>query len=428
MQLIFITNRVSDIVQTIPHFEFYFDFLTRITIFTPEECVSEIQTSLPKCEVIDENKLLSKKKYVYFNQLKSKHQRNHTKINYLLRSCLAESDFVDNEFIMADDDSRPLTPISIEFFKKNGVYNAYFMCTILQYISYISNINDTNYRNIPFYEIHYDMNDLFKKLNLPSLMYASHMPQIINKEIFKKSVIYFSDFSHTHTMDEWSTYFNYGSHFFSEKFNIKLYETMCWPHLNFEFTLPNNYSFELLYQNDTIVSTYSNGSIFSDISPAFSSDQDRKNAIKISRYKTVQDSTIFKTGIIPLYKISNSCESFRNKEYITCIGKPMEIATFGPYLNLKRGVYKCTLNIEKLSSDKFPVCYVDVTSQNGSNLILKPFPLLTKTKYLDNFKTNNIYSFNFELFSFEPGVEIRTYLNQFATPYQFKSIQIDHCN
>lgn len=422
MQIVYISNRIKEMIDTINHVHKYMSFVREIVIFCPPKMISTFQSQLPNTKILDENSLLGREQKK-FNKLKNSSQANHDIINYLLRKGLATHPEVADEFIMSDDDYHPIKNINLGFFKNTyGQYNAYFMTSIEHYVGFISQKNDANIRNVPFHTVHQDMLKLFKSVGLPSLMYAAHMPQIINKRILKESTEYFSLFSNKYRIDEWSTYFNYAISKYPSKFNNKLYETMCWPHLDFALSVPNDYSFELIYQDDTIKSPYDEGGIFEGLLREFSADQDAVNAEKIRRYWRKQldyysGDRMYKGKEI---RIHEGCT--RNGDTIICTGDNGNCATFGPYAKLPAGNYVAQIcfSVKNIKTDAFFL--IDICADSGEDIVLQATTINTH-----NSKTNDgisyVTDFKFTLEKTYNDVELRTYISGSSNMYTLDSIE-----
>ena len=422
MQIIYISNRLNEMADTIKHVQKYMQFISDIVIFCPSQMISNFKSQLPDIKILDENELLSNEKSK-FDALKNNHQANHDIINYLLRKGLALHPDVADEFIMSDDDYRPIKNIDLGFYKNNyGQYNAYFMTSIEHYIGFISQKNDDNVRNVPFHKVHHDMLRLFKSVGLPSLMYAAHMPQIINKRILRESAEYFSQYSDEFRIDEWSTYFNFAIVKYPNRFNNKLYETMCWPHLDFALAVPDDYAFELIYQDDTIKSPYDDDEIFEGLARDFSENQDAVNKEKIKRYWRKQldyysGSRLYKGKEL---RMNEGCT--KNGDQIICSGENGDCATFGPYARLSAGDYvaKICFSIKNISTDEFFL--IDICAGSGEKIILNSMGINKK-----NAKTEDGISFTsevkFKLPQMFSDIELRTYICGSSNMFTLDSIE-----
>jgi hypothetical protein len=165
-------------------------------------------------EVITESSILSSEEIANLSNL------DHQRRNFLLRSKLVNSNKVDSHFIMSDDDARPLKPVTIETFIKEGRYRRYFFYDLA---SWGNNQTEFDLGQISTYAV-------LDCENLEHLSYASHMPQIIDRKLFRESTTFFQFYSKQHPLCEWSTYFNYAANRHPEKFQPpEAFVTLCWP-------------------------------------------------------------------------------------------------------------------------------------------------------------------------------------------------------
>lgn len=408
MQIVYISNRLSEMAETLLHVRKYMGFASEILVFCPPDMVDDFKSRLPNVMVMDERILIKDRNVL--NNLNKSHDENHDIINYTLRKGLSVCDMVADEFIMSDDDYRPIRDIEEDFFKvASGRYNAYFMTSIEHYVGFISQGIDTNRRNVPFHKVHRDMLRLLKSLGMPSLMYASHMPQIVNKNIFHESVEFFEEMGKGFRLDEWSTYFNFGLSRYPDLFSNKLYETMCWPYLNFSLCSPNDYSFELYYQDDIIKSPYADGELFEDIPKLFSEDQDAVNHEKIERYRRRQldyysGSRVYKGRDI---RMNDGCS--RDARGVLCMGQAGHCVTYGPYAKLTEGNYRAIIRfwVKKAAGDVF--FRIDMCGNAGSESILGSTGIGRANASV---QPDGSYACEipFSLPTFFPDVELRTFV------------------
>ena len=145
---------------------------------------------------------------------------DHQTRDYLLRTSLSGIGDIAEEFIMSDDDYRPLEVLDSSFFKEEDRYHSYF-CYDLKEWTHGSNAFDVGQQ---------DTYQLLKYLKFPLLSYASHMPQIINKRILLESQQTFAPFIERLALCEWSTYFNFAHMSYPDVFHSpRPYKTLCWP-------------------------------------------------------------------------------------------------------------------------------------------------------------------------------------------------------
>ncbi len=215
LQFVFISINKHNLEGTIRAIDTNIDFVKEYIIVTSKKYIDsfkEIKTS-NKITVIDENDILGKYKDGFS-------KRDHVTKNWLLRTSLLNIENLDDEFIMLDDDNRPLKKIELDkFITSDGKYNAYYFFNMLDWT-----YNHTDYDIGQKYT-----RDILIKNNYEFISYSCHCPQIINKQIFKEASEKFFDFGLNNPIEEWNIYFNYAISIYPYLFNKKLYETLSWP-------------------------------------------------------------------------------------------------------------------------------------------------------------------------------------------------------
>lgn len=234
MQIVYISNRPQIFAETLMHVILCMEFIDNIVICVPDNLIETFHATKSKLPivVIPESALLDQQEQQRIREL------DHQSRNYLLRTRLAQSNNVEPQFIMSDDDARPLKKIDLEQFINNGRYRRYFFYDLALW-----NNNQTEFDagQIATWAIlqHHD---------LPHLAYASHMPQIIDKALLLEAAEFFSGYATKHPLCEWSTYFNFASSRHPERFcEPEAYQTLCWPEHPLawkEFVTPERYLFE----------------------------------------------------------------------------------------------------------------------------------------------------------------------------------------
>lgn len=266
MQIVYISNRPDRLVETIAHVDGFMPFITKGIVIAPEsqkEKYADLKSRI-EFSFISEEEILGDR-YGNFHQL------DHQKRNFLLRTEMARHSAIKDEFIMSDDDARPLKPITLEHFKNNKRYRSYYYFDLAEW-NYGFNEFDVGQQNTC---------QVLKYHNLPHLSYASHMPQIINREIFLEMAMEFLVISQEYAVCEWSTYFNYAQSKYPEQFHQpEAFQTLCWPdHPNSwpHYVKPDTYCFE-----NFTPALYEKGKLFNGISTCFSKQrQDKHNLEKI---------------------------------------------------------------------------------------------------------------------------------------------------
>lgn len=234
MQIVYISNRKGISGETLRYVENLMPFIHEAVFICPPLQVDEFRFESPlKITVVDETEVLGE-----WNQ-PFRRTSDHQLKNWLLRASLAYAEVIDDEFIMSDDDARPLEEISLDFFKASGRYNSYYFYDLKEWTS----------RTTDYDRGQHLTRQALERESLPTKSYSAHMPQIINKTILGRVVEAFKDLPLQGVpIDEWSTYFNYGQTHFPEKFSPpQPFKTLCWPMLPSDwdyFVRPEGFVFE----------------------------------------------------------------------------------------------------------------------------------------------------------------------------------------
>lgn len=166
----------------------------------------------------------------------------HSRRNFMLRARLAMSEAVPlaDEYIMSDDDARPLRPLTPAAFKtEDGAYRSYYFYELGQWRKGDTSFDDS--------QLHALL--VLQHLGITKpLAYGSHMPQLINRSLYREVCERVADQSAKYPLCEWSTYGNLGRLLSPEIFaEPDPYVTLCWPQYPSEWprqVVPDHYLFE----------------------------------------------------------------------------------------------------------------------------------------------------------------------------------------
>jgi len=257
MQIVYLSKRPDILAETVTYVENLIDFVTEIVVVCPEGLLRRfrLQSRLPVTLISDREMLAERgggRDEIADHQMR----------NWLIRSGLGTHRLIHDEFIMSDDDSRPLVRIPLEHFKHRGKYRLYYYYRLEKWYKreseYDSGLHNT-YR-------------ILRDGGYPTLSFSSHMPQIYNKEFFARAVKAFDKVGMVKGIDEWSTYFNFCLKEFPEDFSSpEAFETLCWPALPTDWPYdlrPKRFSFENFYPE-----LYGKKMLFHGIPTGFSPDR-----------------------------------------------------------------------------------------------------------------------------------------------------------
>jgi len=235
-QIVYLSARADAMLHTLEYVEHFMPFIKRVLILCPDAMADEMKrnyhgqlivTCLTDSELLNGRVLPA----------------DHSCRNFLLR-CLAMSrPELDDEFIMSDDDYRPLYQIDLSFFIRNGRYQAFYFYDLDRWPDVV--------REPTSYDLSMlRTNEFLKRNGYPNLQYASHMPQIIRKEWYLDLLREYPGLEET-GCDEWSTYFNYSVRHYPEAYDVRPYTVISWPELITSWYLmvePPEYTFENFYE------------------------------------------------------------------------------------------------------------------------------------------------------------------------------------
>lgn len=249
LQFVFISNRVDDLQGTITEHDRLTSFVKEYIVVAPPLLKNDIEQIKSKHKVIfiNEKKILGD----LYEDFKN---ADHVTKNWMLRSSLPKIKQLDDEFVMNDDDNRPLVNIDIDtFINDDGTYNAYYFFELPRWAHCNSEYDIAQHITTKF----------MNSLKIEQLLYSSHQPQIINKQLFSEVVSLVERSRVDLPVDEWSTYFNYSISKMPGLFRKRPFETMCWPASprNWSFMVrPERFVFENYYSE-----LYEEGQIFHEL-------------------------------------------------------------------------------------------------------------------------------------------------------------------
>jgi hypothetical protein len=145
---------------------------------------------------------------------------DHQRRNYFLRTQLVKKVSLAENFIMSDDDARPLKNVSLERFIKDEKHHSYYFYDLRRW----------EYNLTEFDAGQISTRAILDHCGLPQLAYASHMPQIINRDLFLRAADFFKPFGENYPICEWASYFNFAHATMPSLFHQpQPYTTLCWP-------------------------------------------------------------------------------------------------------------------------------------------------------------------------------------------------------
>ena len=271
MQIVYLSNRPTFLNATLEQVDLFMPFIDKVVVICPQEISNEFHA--PRRLTLD---------FVFegdiFEGSAYKPLKDHQSLNYFLRSKAIKQGLIEDRFIMSDDDARPIRPVSESFFLPKGKYANYFFY----------DLSEWHYHMTAFDKGQQNTYALLKYHGLSTLSYAAHMPQIIDKRIYREAFEVFNKYSIKNPICEWTSYFNYAVSHYGDKFSEpKVYKTLCWPKLpgNWPlYVIPDNFYFENHYPD-----LYSKNGIFYGLPESPNeSDYDLVNIEKIKQLRLIE--------------------------------------------------------------------------------------------------------------------------------------------
>lgn len=271
-QIVFLSARPAPILATLPYIEEFMPFITELVVCCPDSMADFMKENYKgrlALTTVTDGELLAGRAL----------PPDHSTRNFFLRCLAMELDILDDEFIMSDDDYRPLGPISEDFFYSEGKYRGYYFSDISRWkylITALFSYDHCHFRTLGFLKSH----------GYPTLQYSSHMPQIINRRWYLEMLKKYPNIR-TKGYDEWSVYFNYISAEHREEFQPCPYVTLSWPPVGGEpkGVVQPEYVFENFYSENYGLSKPFSGcsSVFTNVSAVL--DESKRKIGKAAEFR-----------------------------------------------------------------------------------------------------------------------------------------------
>lgn len=274
MQLFYISNKPNVLNRTLDLVEQCMSFIDNVVVVVPSKLIPQVKSSYRfKLNVVPEENFL---------EPGIKDRLDHSSLNYLIRSnVVLNYEGIEDEFIMSDDDYRPLVKIDESKFKSDNKYRSYFFYDLKEW----------KHKITPFDKCLQNSQACLSEAELPTMAYSSHMPQIINKEIFKECIDFFKDKAKDQSLCEWSTYFNYAHTKYPGKFHKpEPYANIGWPdypNIWKEYVKPQEPFFENYYDH-----LYNHGDLFEGIDEVEESNNlEEIKSLKLERIRLFKEKS-----------------------------------------------------------------------------------------------------------------------------------------
>ncbi|MBQ8983572.1 MAG: glycosyltransferase family 4 protein [Lachnospiraceae bacterium] len=270
-QMVYLTARIDDLLASLPFVEHFMPFIEELVLCCPDSMPEEMKkryTGRMQIKYLTDSELLDGQEL----------PKDHAKRNFFLRCQAIRKDVLDDVFIMADDDYRPLYQITSEIYLHDGKYIGYYCYNLEDWKGDQS--TPTSFDLSMFYT-----RDFLKEHGYSTRMYDSHMPQIIDRRGFLEMLDKYPGID-SQGLSDWSMYFNYMSTTYGDVIENRPYVTMSWPGMPSGWDMmvyPEQLIFENYYSE-----LYEDGELFADCSKTYYDGIEHENMDKIVRYMKIQ--------------------------------------------------------------------------------------------------------------------------------------------
>jgi hypothetical protein len=152
---------------------------------------------------------------------------DHTSRNTLLRRRLADCAAVDEEFLMSDDDYRPMRHVPRSFFGPPGRHRMRYFYDLRQWAGCSTSFDEAQHRTA----------EILGYLRLPTRSYGSHLPQPIWRSELSAAFATIRTLVDSDLVCEWSVYANVAMAASPERFvEPAPFSTLCWPQYRGEWS------------------------------------------------------------------------------------------------------------------------------------------------------------------------------------------------
>lgn len=267
MQLVMLSARPQVADETMLHIRHFMPWVGDLLVVCPTAQAKSFG-ALERATVVTDEELLG----LTANAVAD---LDHMTRNFMLRGALVRHAAADAEFLMADDDNRPLKAVGLDGFRTAEGLDRCF---------YFYDLDAWPGVSTPFDDGQHDLAQLLGYLGVERLAFASHMPQLIRKDVMSAAWDEVEALTDRRRICEWGLYFNLGRARRPELFaDPEPFRTLCWPQYPHEWpawVTPSDYAFENFYED-----LYRPGHLFEGIPTALDPERvERHNVEKILRW------------------------------------------------------------------------------------------------------------------------------------------------
>ena len=216
LQLVYISNNPEKLERAIPLWDRRGSGLVKeYVVVAPPSMLSRI-AAIPsrfKIVTVDERQILRGREEEFA-------AADHQHKNWMLRSGLVGLPEVDERFVMLDDDNLPLGPVGVDaFLSETGEMYAHYFYDLIHWHHRVSAFDEGQRATAA----------ALGPAGMELLSYASHHPQLIDKQLMREAVAWAAETSERPNICEWATYFNHAVTRQPTLFHKRAFRAINWP-------------------------------------------------------------------------------------------------------------------------------------------------------------------------------------------------------
>lgn len=212
MQIAYLSDRPELLRETLEHVRHFAPFIDDVVIVAPERNAAAFDglgtvltdESLTGCSATQLGEM------------------DHATRNTTLRAAMASHEAVADTFIMSDDDSRPLVPIEPDFFvHADGTHRRRYFYALADWRYSVTDFDQA---------LLHSWIVLRQRGHADPLAYNSHLPQVVDRQLFASVMESLADVLERYPLEEWSTYFAIAPTLSPDRFaDPEPFVTLGWP-------------------------------------------------------------------------------------------------------------------------------------------------------------------------------------------------------
>jgi hypothetical protein len=207
MQIVYLSARPEVLAETLPFVARHLPFIDAALVITPARL--KPQMSALGLAVVTDEELLGAQQLT-----------DHARRNYALRAALGTCDLVEDHFLSADDDNRPLVELPESTFVRDGRYRRYSFGWLDDWETKTTSFDASNLAVRQVLALH----------GFPRRSYGSHQPQVVDKALLREVVDLLAVAAERHPLCEWASYLNVAGALHPDRFeDPEPFLTLGWP-------------------------------------------------------------------------------------------------------------------------------------------------------------------------------------------------------